>query len=106
MVSFDEFKKIKIVTAKILEVEDHPGADKLYVMKIDIGGETRRIVAGIRAYYKKEELIGRQIVVVSNLEPATIRGVESNSMLLAAKDDKTLALLAPEKEMSPGSPVS
>ncbi len=106
MVSFDEFKKIEIVTAKILEVEDHPNADKLYVMKIDIGGETPQIVAGIRAHYKKEELIGKQIVVVRNLEPATIRGVESNGMLLAAKDDKTLALLVPEKEISPGSPIS
>lgn len=106
MVSFDEFKKIEIVTAKILEVEDHPNADKLYVMKIDIGGETRQIVAGIRAHYKKEELIGKRIVMVKNLEPATIRGVESNGMLLAAKDDKTLTLLVPEKEISPGSPIS
>lgn len=106
MVSFDEFKKLKIVTAKVLEVEDHPNADKLYVMKIDLGNETRQIVAGIRAFYKKEDLIGKHVVVVKNLEPATIRGVESNGMLLATKDDKSLAVLVPEKEVKIGSPIS
>lgn len=106
MVSFEEFKKLEIVTAKVLEVEDHPNADKLYVMKIDLGGETRRIVAGIKAYYKKDELLGRQVIVVKNLEPAKIRGVESNAMLLATKDDKTLAILVPEKEVKIGSPIS
>jgi len=106
MVSFNDFKKMEIVIAKVLEVNDHPNADKLYVMKIDLGGETRQIVAGIRPYYKKEELLGKQIVVVKNLEPAVIRGVESNGMLLAAKDDKSLSILIPDKTLEIGSPVS
>ncbi len=106
MISFDEFKKLEIVTAKVIEVEDHPNADKLYVMKIDIGGEIRQIVAGVKAYYKKEELLNKQIVALKNLQPATIRGVESNGMMLATKDDKTLAILVPEKEVTLGSPIS
>ena len=106
-ISFDEFKKLEIATAKVLEAEEHPNADKLYVLKIEFGGgETRQIVAGIREHYKKEDLIGKQIVVIKNIEPAKIRGVESNGMLLVAKDDKTLAILVPEKEVAVGSPVS
>jgi len=105
-ISFDEFKKLEIAMAKVLEAEDHPNADKLYVLKIELGGETRQIVAGIREHYKKEDLIGKQIVVIKNIEPAKIRGVESNGMLLVAKDDKALAILVPEKEVAVGSPIS
>jgi methionyl-tRNA synthetase len=105
MISYEDFKKMEIVTAVILEAEDHPNADKLYSIKIDIGGETRNIVAGIKGAYDKEELIGRQIVVLKNLEPAVIRGVESRGMLLAASSEKGPVLLGPERETEPGSPV-
>jgi len=106
MITFDEFKKLEIVIARVKEVEDHPNADKLYVIKIDLGDETRQIVAGIRAFYKKEELLNKEIVVLKNLEPAVIRGVESNGMLLATKDENTLSLLVPEREVKTSSLVS
>jgi len=106
MISYDDFKKLEMVVAKVLEVEDHPNADRLYIVKADIGGETRQLVAGIREHYKKEMLIGKEVVVLKNLQPATIRGVESNGMILATKDGEKLAILIPEKEVKLGSPVS
>lgn len=94
MVTIDEFAKLELVTATIKEVSDHPNADKLYVLKLDLGTEERQIVAGIRAAYSKEELIGKQIIIIKNLEPAVPRGVQSNGMLLAAvgKDGKAVLL--------------
>lgn len=106
MVTFEEFKKLDIRVAKVLEVEDHPNADKLYVLKIDTGIDTRTIVAGIRNFYKKEELLGRNIVVITNLEPATIRGIQSNGMLLAASDENGICVLMPDKNPKQGSKIS
>lgn len=103
MVTFAEFKKLEIKVAQIKEVKDHPNADKLYVILIDLGDKTKQIVAGIRGYYKKEELLGRQIVVVDNLEPAVLRGQESQAMLLAAQDEQGVCLLAPDREVKIGS---
>jgi len=105
MLSFEDFKKADIRIAKIKEVSDHPNADKLYVLVIDLGGRTKQIVAGIRGSYKKEDLIGRQIVVVDNLETAILRGVESQGMLLAASDDKGISLITPDRDMLAGSIV-
>ncbi len=84
-ISFDLFKQIDLRVAEIKACEDVPGADRLYKLTIDIGGE-RQIVAGIKAHYTKEELIGKKIAVVANLEPRTIRGLTSHGMLLAASD--------------------
>lgn len=106
MVSFENFKKLDIRIASIKEVREHPNADKLYVLNIDTGTETRQIVVGIRKHYKKEELVGKKIVVVTNLEPATIRGVESAGMLLAASDESNIVLLIPEKAIGVGSKIS
>lgn len=106
MITFDQFKAADIRIAKIRAVEDHPKADKLYILAIETGEKTKKIVAGIKQNYTKEELVNKQIVVVNNLEPATIRGVQSEGMLLAAKDDEKLAILVPEKEVKVGSPVS
>ena len=106
MVTFEEFKKLEIKVAKILTAEDHPNADKLYVLKIDIGGEERQIVAGIKAHYSKESLPGKQIIVIANLQPAKIRGIESNGMLLAAHDASGIVLLIPERQITTGSPIS
>jgi methionyl-tRNA synthetase len=103
MVTFEEFKKLELKVAKIKEVSDHPRADKLYVMSIDLGDKTKQIVAGIKNYYKKEDLVGKQIVVVDNLEPAVLRGVESQAMLLAAQDEKGICIIMPEREVSLGS---
>ena len=90
----------------MLEVREHPNADKLYVLKIDVGGETKQIVAGIRAKYAPDELEGRKIIVINNLEPATIRGEESNGMLLAAGAAAGPVILVPERDVPPGTPIS
>jgi len=105
MVTFEEFKKLELKVAKIKEVRDHPHADKLYVVIIDLGDKTKQIVAGIKSAYKKEDLVGRQVVVVDNLEPAVLRGEESQAMLLAAQDDKGIAIIAPDREVEIGSIV-
>ena len=106
MVTFDQFKAMDIRIGKILSAEDHPNADKLYVVKVDIGGDTKTMVAGIKEHYAKEDLPNRQVVVITNLEPATIRGVQSEGMVLATKDGDKLAILMPEKEVTVGSRVS
>ena len=105
MVTFEEFKRLEIKVAKIKEVKDHPNADKLYLMSIDLGDKTKQIVAGIKSAYRKEDLLGRQIAVIDNLEPAVIRGQESQAMLLAAQDDKGVTLLVPDREVKLGSIV-
>jgi methionyl-tRNA synthetase len=106
MVSFDDFKKLEIRTAKILEVKDHPNADKLLVLKIEVGDIQKQIIAGIKGHYENDDLIGKTIVVVDNLEPAVIRGEESNGMLLAVKDEQTLSLLIPDKPIKSGNRIS
>lgn len=106
MATIEDFMKIQMVTAQIKEVIDHPNADKLYVMKVDIGEEEpRQIVAGIRKAYEKEDLIGKRIIVIKNLEPAVIRGEESQGMLLAASGENGPVLLTPEKDVPLGRPV-
>ncbi|MFH2138080.1 MAG: methionine--tRNA ligase subunit beta [Candidatus Omnitrophota bacterium] len=105
MLSFDDFKKVELKTAMIIEAEDHPNADKLYVLKIQVGDEQKQIVAGIRAHYAKEDLVGKTIVVVNNLEPVILRGQESQGMLLCASNGESLALLTPEKDMPSGAQI-
>ncbi|MBU4346793.1 MAG: methionine--tRNA ligase subunit beta [Candidatus Omnitrophica bacterium] len=105
MVTFEDFKKLELRVAKIKEVKDHPDADRLYVITIDLGDKTKQVVAGIKNYYKKEDLIGRQVVAVDNLEPATLRGVESQGMLLAAQDKQGICIIAPDREVQLGSTV-
>ncbi|OGX23705.1 MAG: methionine--tRNA ligase subunit beta [Omnitrophica WOR_2 bacterium RIFCSPHIGHO2_02_FULL_45_21] len=105
MVTYDDFKKLEIKVARIQEVTEHPNADRLYVLKIDLGDSQRQIVAGIRNSYNPEELVGKQIAVITNLEPAVIRGIESQAMLLAASDENGIALLTPQREVSIGSIV-
>jgi methionyl-tRNA synthetase len=91
--------------AVVKEVNDHPKADKLYVILVDVGDKMKQIVAGIRGSYAKEELVGKRIILVDNLEPATIRGVESQGMLLAASDENGIVLVTPEKPVAVGSVV-
>lgn len=107
-VSFDDVTKLGLVTAKVLECDKVEGADKLLVMKIDLGGEERQIVAGIAPWYKPEELLGKTIVVVANMVPATIRGVESRGMLLAASvgDDENVRVLTVDGDVPPGCKVT
>ena len=90
---------------KILSVEDHPQADRLYVLKVDVGDKVIQLVAGIKPYYQREELLAKMIVVVVNLEPKILRGVESQGMLLAVKSSDRLGLLICEREVAAGSKV-
>ncbi len=106
MISIDEVKKIELKVAKVLKVEEHPNADRLWVLQVDLGEETpRTIVAGLRKDYSPQELEGKSIVVVSNLEEAVLRGVKSQGMLLAAKDTNTLSILTVDREIAPGSSI-
>jgi methionyl-tRNA synthetase len=93
VISFTDFEKVELRTAKILTAERVPEADRLLKLRIDLGTEQRQIVAGIAEHYTPEDLPGKTIVVVANLEPATIRGLESQGMLLAAKKGKKLRLI-------------
>jgi len=106
LVSFQEFRKIELKVAKIIEVEEIPEKDKLYKLKIDLGEEQRQIVAGIKPYYSKEDLKGMNIVVVANLDPAIIAGIKSECMLLAAKDvNGKYKLVTVSSEVEPGARV-
>lgn len=104
-VSISDFRKLDIRVATIVAVEKIPKADKLLKLQIDIGYEKRQLVAGIAEHYSPENLIGQKIVVITNLEPAEIRGVRSEGMLLAAEDGAVLSLLTPDREVGAGSKV-
>ena len=106
MIKIDEFRKVELKVGRVKEVKEHPNADKLYVVTVDLGSEERQMVAGVKEFYKAEELTGKSVVVAANLEPATIRGVESNGMILASRDSKGLTVLVADKAVDPGSPVS
>lgn len=105
MISYEDFQKLEIKIAEIESVTPHPNADRLYVLGIKVGEIHKTIVAGIRAYYTEEELKGKKIVIIDNLQPAIIRGVESNGMLLAASDSNTLSLIVPERSIPNGTKV-
>jgi len=105
MVSFEDFKKVELIVAQVKEVKEHPNADRLYVLKVDTGTEERQLVAGIRSAYTKEELEGKKVVIVCNLEPAAIRGEESQGMILAASDENGLAVLTPDRDVALGSAI-
>ncbi len=104
-VSYEEFRKIVLKIATVKEVNAHPNADRLWVLTLDTGQATRTIVAGIKAFYAPEQLVGRQVVLVENLAPAEIRGVTSHGMLLAASDEAGIAIVAPDRHVQEGSGV-
>ena len=106
-ITFDYFKKMDLRVAQINLCEDIEGADRLYKLTIDVG-EERQIVAGIKAYYTKEELVGKKIIIVANLEPRILRGIISHGMLLAAsnEDKSAVVLLTPDKDIPNGASVS
>jgi methionyl-tRNA synthetase len=103
-ISFDDFQKVDLRVARIIRAERVPKSKKLVKLEVDLG-ETRTVVAGIGQDYLPEELVGKEIIVVANLEPTKLMGVESQGMLLAARDEKGLKLLAPEGEIQPGTKV-
>jgi methionine--tRNA ligase beta chain len=107
-ITYDDFAKVELKVATILEARAHPNGDRLLVLKVDVGEpEPRQICAGIRAYYAPETLVGRQVILVANLEPRVLRGEVSNGMLLAATDGSTgkIVILQPAEPVAPGSGV-
>ena len=109
-ITYDDFVKLDLRVATIVEAEAHPNDDRLLQLQLDLGSEKRQICAGVKAYYDPAELVGRQIIVVANLAPRKIRGEESNGMLMAASamDGEELTdvvLLAPGKPVPAGSTV-
>lgn len=105
MISFEEFKKLDLRVAKVIEAERIEGSKNLLKLKIDLDKEKRQILAGILQFYQPEELIGREIIVVVNLEPRVLFGMESQGMLLAAEDEGKPVLLKPDKEVPPGTKI-
>lgn len=104
MINFDEFKKIELRAAKIISAEKIEGSEKLLKLRVDLGDEKRQLVAGIGKAYDPENLIGGEIIVVANLEPRILFGVESQGMLLAAEGERPV-LLRPDKEVPPGAKI-
>ncbi len=105
MVSFKEFQQLELRVAEVLEVKLHPNADRLYVLKVKVGESEKQIVAGIKLHYSPEQLVGKKVVVVNNLEPAVIRDVESSGMLLAASNSEMLTIITPERDIPSGAQV-
>jgi len=105
MASYEDFQKLDIKVAEIETVTLHPNADRLYILGIKVGEVRKQIVAGIRVHYTEEQLKGKRIVIIDNLDPAVIRGVESQGMLLAASDETTLTLIIPERPVADGAKV-
>jgi methionyl-tRNA synthetase len=105
VLSIEEFKKWDLRIGKVVSAEKVAGADRLLKLEV-LCPEKRQIVAGIAEYYKPEELIGKEVVLVANLKPAKIRGILSEGMILAAKDKNGLCLIVPEKEVEPGAKIS
>ncbi len=106
-ISIDDFAKVKMKVGIVMECKPVEGADKLLVSKIKIGDEIRQIVSGIAKYYNPDEMIGKKVVVVTNLKPVKLRGVLSEGMILAASDGKHLSVLSPEKdEICDGTDIS
>ncbi len=102
----EDFQKIALRVGMITAAQDHPNADRLLILTVDIGdGSPRQLVAGIRNAYQPADLIGKQVVVVANLKSATLRGIESQGMVLAASDGSTIVLLTPERPIRVGSTV-
>jgi len=95
----ESLKRLDLKVGKITKVKEHPNADKLYVTRVDMGQEERTLVAGLKPYYEKEDMKGKKIVVVSNLEPAKLRGIKSEGMMLAAQEGDKVSLLKPEGDV-------
>lgn len=106
-IAYGDFAKVELRVARVLEARPHPNADRLMLLQVDVGEEApRQIVAGIRQHYAPEQLVGKRIVVVCNLEPAMLRGEASNGMLLAATSgEKVVVLTVDDPECAAGAPI-
>lgn len=107
-ISFDDFQKVQLRVGKVIEASHHPNADRLLVLKVDLGDQQRQICASLRDVYEPEALMGRNIIIVANLAPRMMRGIESQGMLLAAspEDRSKIVTLTTSEDIAPGSSVS
>lgn len=105
MIPFEEFAKLDLRVGQVRSVEPHPDADRLYCLTVDLGTETRRVVAGLKTTYAAETLLDKSVVVVANLARRAIRGVESEGMVLAADDGTVVSLLTSDRPVQPGAKV-
>ena len=105
MIPFNDFKKLDIRVGRILDVNNHPKADKLLVLKIDIGNEVKTIIAGIKNYYERDELMDKKVIVITNLEQKELRGIKSEGMILAAVKDDKVILLTPDQDIKEGAVI-
>ncbi len=107
-ITFDDFAKIKLRVGRVLEASVHPNADKLLVLTVDLGDEQRQIVAGLKAFYDPQSLVGKNLIIVANLAPRKMRGLESQGMLLAASTDdhSQVIIVTTDADIAPGSAVS
>jgi methionine--tRNA ligase beta chain len=105
MITFEDFKKLDIRIGRVISSEKIAGADKLLKLEVDFGAEKRQIIAGIAEVYSPEQIVGKEIPVLTNLEPRKIRGIESQGMIIAVDVDGKPILLHPDKEVAPGSIV-
>lgn len=104
-ISHDDFKKLELRVAKVIATERVPNSEKLVKLRVSLGDAERQIIAGVGKVYEPESLIGREIVVVANLEPRMLMGLESQGMLLAATSDGEPVLLMPDREVPPGAEI-
>lgn len=105
-ITIDDFDKLDLRVAEVVKAERHPNADKLLVFQLKVGEETRQVVSGIAKYYKPEDLVGKKVVMVYNLKPVTLRGIESRGMLLTAEKGKKLTMLSTLEDIESGATVS
>ena len=107
MITVEQFRAVELKVGTVRAAEPHPNADRLLVLRVDLGSEERQLVAGIRAHYDPATLVGRQVIVVANLEPAKLMGLESQGMVLAGStdDDGMLAVIVLDRDLPAGAKV-
>ncbi len=104
-ISIEDFAKVRMAVGLVTEAEPHPNADRLVVLRVLLGEETRTLVAGMRKWYEPHEFVGKKVIVITNLKPAKLRGVESQGMILAAEHGDDVVLLTVDRDIPPGARV-
>jgi len=106
LITMEDFKKVKLLVGEVVGVADHPKADKLILLKVNVGSKTKQLVAGLKGHYSGEQLVGKRVVVLDNLQPAVLRGEKSEGMVLAAIDGARVVLLTVDGQAAAGSPIA
>src|SRR5690606_40489186 len=105
-ITINDFGRVELRVVTVVAAEQHPTADKLLVLTVKMGPETRTVVSGIKAHYEPADLVGKRLVLVANLQPVKLRGIESQGMILAAEDDGgQLSLITLDRDLADGSEV-